>query len=117
MWQDPEAVDRLRERLDIAGTDLINLGGRLRAEGLSDEELRAVRELGDALRAGLTGNPELVEAEFRALVNLAEQWELKLRRAEGAEPSAVRTEAPAQAAQGFEDIVAEYYRRLSRTRP
>ena len=117
IWQDPEAVDRLRERLDIAGTDLINLGGRLRAEGLSDEELQAVRELGDALRAGLTGNPELVEAEFRALVNLAEQLELKLRQAEGAEPSAVRTEAPAQAAQGFEDIVAEYYRRLSRTRP
>jgi hypothetical protein len=117
IWQDTEAVERLRERLDIAGTDLINLGGRLRAEGLSDEELRAVRELGDALRAGLTGNPELVEAEFRALVNLAEQLELKLQQVEGAEPSTVRTEAPAQAAQGFEDIVAEYYRRLSRTRP
>jgi hypothetical protein len=117
IWQNPEAVDRLRERLDVAGTDLINLGGRLRAEGLSDEELRAVRELGDALRAGLTGNPELVEAEFRALVNLAEQLELKLRQVAGAEPSAVRTEAPVQAAQGFEDIVAEYYRRLSRTRP
>jgi hypothetical protein len=117
LWRNPEAIERLREQLDVAGAGLINLGGRLRAEGLSEEELRAVRELGDALRSGLTGNPELVEAEFRALVNLAEQLELKLSQGAGSEPSAVRTEAPAQAAQGFEDIVAEYYRRLSRSQP
>jgi hypothetical protein len=84
---------------------------------LSDEELRAVRELGDALRGGLRGNPELVEAEFQALVNLAEQLELRLQEGSGAQTSTVRTEAPVQAAQGFEDIVAEYYRRLSRGTP
>jgi hypothetical protein len=114
VWQNPEAIRRLREELDTAGSDLINLGARLRAEGLSDEELRAVRELGDALRAGLTGNPELVEAEFRALVDLAEQLELKLQQGDGAAESTVRTDAPVQAARGFEDVVAEYYRRLSR---
>jgi hypothetical protein len=114
IWQDPATIERLREQLDSAGTALINLGQRLRAEGMSDEELRALRELGDALRAGLTGNPELVEAEFRALVNLTEQLELALQERENAEAAAVRTEAPAQAARGFEEIVAEYYRRLSR---
>jgi hypothetical protein len=113
-WQDPETIEQLRERLDSAGTDLINLGARLRAEGMSDEELRALRELGDALRQGLTGNPELVEAEFRALVNLTEQLELALQERQNVETAAVRTEAPAQAARGFEEIVAEYYRRLSR---
>ena len=114
VWQDPEAVESLREELNTAGNELINLGARLRAEGLSDEELRAVRELGDALRAGLTGNPELVEAEFRALVDLAEQLELRLQEDGAGAETAVRTEAPVQAARGFEEIVAEYYRRLSR---
>jgi hypothetical protein len=115
VWQDPRTIEDLRERLDAAGTDLINLGARLRAEGMSDEELRALRELGDALRQGLTGNPELVEAEFRALVNLTEQLELALQEQQNVEAAAVRTEAPAQAARGFEEIVAEYYRRLSRS--
>jgi hypothetical protein len=115
VWQDPQTIEQLRERLDSAGTDLINLGARLRAEGVSDEELRALRELGDALRQGLTGNPELVEAEFRALVNLTEQLELALQERQNVETAAVRTEAPAQAARGFEEIVAEYYRRLSRS--
>jgi hypothetical protein len=114
VWQDPATIEQLREQLDSAGTNLINLGQRLRAEGLSDEELRAIRELGDALRAGLTGNPELVEAEYRALVNLTEQLELALLAEQDAATAAVRTEAPAQAARGFEEIVAEYYRRLSR---
>jgi hypothetical protein len=118
IWQNEEAVDRLREELSDAGSDLINLGARLRAEGLSDEELRAVRELGDALRAGLRGNPELVESEYQALVNLAEQVELRLQAGAGNNrESAVRTEAPVQVAQGFEDSVAEYYRRLSRDAP
>ena len=115
VWQDPQTLSQLRERLDSAGTDLINLGARLRAEGMSDEELRALRELGDALRQGLTGNPELVEAEFRALVNLTEQLELALQERQNVESAVVRTEVPAQAARGFEDIVAEYYRRLSRS--
>lgn len=116
-WRDPQAIEQLREQLGIAGSDLINLGARLRAEGLSDEELAAIRELGDALRAGLRGNPELVEAEFQALVDLADQLELRLREGDSQSETAVRTEAPVQVAQGFEDVVAEYYRRLSRSNP
>lgn len=114
IWRDAEAVDRVRQQLNDAGSDLISLGARLRAEGLSDEELRAVRELGDALRAGLRGNPELVEREYQNLVNLAEQVELSLKSGGDASETAVRTEAPTQVAQGFEESVAEYYRRLSR---
>ena len=116
-WQDQDAVDELRDRLGDAGRDLLTLGAQLRAEGLSDDDLRAVRELGDALRAGLNGNPELVEAEFQALVNLAEQLEIQLQAEGAVEESVVRTQAPAQVAQGFEEVVAEYYRRLSRATP
>jgi len=91
------------------------LGSRLRTEGLTAEELEAVRRLGDALRGGLTGNPELIEQEFLAMLGLVEQLELQLAGSElGSDESGVRTEAPAQVAQGYQDAVAEYFRRLSR---
>jgi hypothetical protein len=114
-WNDPEAIENLSEQLGIAGNELINLRARLRGEGISDEQLRAVQELGDALRAGLRGNPELIEAEFQNLVNLTEQLELQLRADGDTSETTVRTEAPSPVAQGFEDTVAEYYRRLSRS--
>ena len=115
IWNDPALIQALNERFDVAGQDLIDLGAALRNSELSAEELAALRELGERLRAGLRGNPELLEAEFLALVNLTEQLELSLQAEPGAEGSTIRTEAPAQVPQGFEDPVAEYYRRLSRT--
>ena len=63
-----------------ASRELLTLGNELRAQGLTEEELRAVRELGEALRGSITGNPELIEREFQQLVNLAEQLELRLAR-------------------------------------
>jgi hypothetical protein len=114
-WQNPETIEQAREQLTDASRELLTLGNRLRGEGLTDEQLQAVRELGEALRGSLTGNPALVEQEFRALVNLAEQLELKLGGANNSEGSAVRAEAPAQIAQGYEEAVAEYFRRLSRS--
>jgi len=39
---------------------------------------------------------------------------LELRDASGGRSAAVRTEAPVPIARGYEDAVAEYYRRLSR---
>ena len=104
----------LGERLGEAGRNLLVLGSRLRAEGLTAEELAAVRRLADALRGGLTGNPELIEQEFLAMLNLVEQLELQLAQsASGTEESGVRTEGPAQVAQGYQDAVADYFRHLS----
>ena len=112
---DANSQAELEARLDEAGRDLLVLGSRLRAEGLTAEELEAVRRLGDSLRSGLTGNPELIEQEFLAMLGLVEQLELQLaENALGAEESGVRTEAPAQVAQSYQDAVAEYFRRLSR---
>ena len=57
-----------------------------------------------------------IEAEFRQLVNLADQLELRLAENAGdAQRAAVRSQAPTQVAPGFEESVAEYYRRLSRS--
>jgi hypothetical protein len=110
------AIDEVRQQLNDSSRELLTLGNELRQQGLSDEELRSIRELGDALRGSISGNPELIEQEFRQLVNLAEQLELKLAAADAtAERAAVRAQAPTQVAPGFEEAVAEYYRRLSRS--
>ncbi len=118
-WQDPERLEEAQQRLESAGNELLNLSNQMRAQGLTEEQMRAVRELSEALRRGLPGggaNAELIEREYRALVNLLERTELDLRSASGASSSAtVRTGAPAPVVRGFEDAVAEYYRRLSRT--
>jgi hypothetical protein len=116
LWDNPDAIDQARQQLNDASRELLTLGTELRDQGLTDEELRAVRELGDALRGSITGNPELIEQEFQQLVNLAEQLELKLAAGgDAAERAAVRAQAPTQVAPGFEDAVAGYYRRLSRS--
>src|SRR5690606_12440240 len=112
-WENPETVQQAREQLAEAGRDLLTLGSRLRSEGLSEEELQALRELGDRMRSGLRGNPELIEREFRAIVDLAEQLELSLAAQSNAERASVRAEQPAQAAPGLEAQTAEYYRLLS----
>ena len=116
---DPQARERLEAELQAAGSDLLALGTRLRADdALTAEELAAIRQLGDALRRGLTGaNQALVEQEYLAMLNLMEQLELQLTygsdSAEG--ELAVRTEAPAGVAAEYEEAVAEYFRRLSRS--
>ena len=115
---DPQMRERLEAELQAAGSDLLALGTRLRAEdALTAEELAAIRQLGDALRQGLTGrNEALVEQEYLAMLNLMEQLELQLTSSESAEgETAVRTEAPAGVAAEYEEAVAEYFRRLSRS--
>ena len=112
---DASSQAELEDSLQEAGRDLLTLGSRLRTEGLTDAELEAVRRLGDALRGGLTGNPELIEQEFLAMLGLVEKLELQLaQNAIGVDESGVRTGAPDQVAQGYEEAVAEYFRRLSR---
>ena len=114
---DPQLRERLEAGLQAAGRDLLRLGTRLRAEdALTAEELESIRRLGDALRGGLGGNPELIEQEYLAMLNLMEQLELQLTYGESADgETAVRTEAPAGVAAEYEEAVAEYFRRLSRS--
>ena len=121
-WNNPENVEQARQQLQDASRDLLTRSADLlRGDGqnnrkLSDEEIKAVRALGDALRGSITGNPALIDQQLQSLVNLTEQLELKLASGtNGGERAAVRAEAPAPAAPGFEEAIAEYYRRLSRS--
>jgi hypothetical protein len=120
-WNNPENVEQARQQLQDASRDLLNrsadlLKGDTQGRKLSDEEIKAVRALGDALRGSITGNPALIDQELQGLVNLTEQLELKLASGtSGAERAAVRAEAPVPPAPGFEEAIAEYYRRLSRS--
>ena len=115
---DPQARAELEAELQAAGRNLLALGTRLRAEeGVTAEELEAIRRLGDALRSGLNGGTAaLVEEEYRAMLDLMEQLELQLAYDEfGDGDNAVRTEVPAGVAAEYEEAVAEYFRRLSRS--
>ena len=115
---DPQMRERLEAELRATGSNLLTLGTRLRAEdALTAEELEAIRRVGDALRRGLNGSNEaLVEQEYLAMLNLMEQLELQLTFGEpGDGETAVRTEAPAGVATEYEEAVAEYFRRLSRS--
>ena len=117
VWQNPDNVQQARDQLTDASRDLLTLGSRLRDQGVSEEELKAIRELGEALRAGLNvgGNPDLLEQQFQRLMNLTDQLELRLTASnDKGERAAVRSQAPPQIAEGYEDAVAEYFRRLSR---
>jgi hypothetical protein len=120
-WNNPENVEQARQQLQDASRDLLTRSADLlRGDGqnrkLTDEEIKAVRALGDALRGSITGNPALIDQQLQSLVNLTEQLELKLASGtNGAERAAVRAEAPAPPAPGFEEAIAEYYRRLSRS--
>ena len=113
----PQLQERLEAELQAGGRDLLSLGTRLRAEdALTAEELEAIRRLGDALRSGLGGNPELIEQEYLAMLNLMEQLELQLTAGDSVNgETAVRTEAPVGVAAEYEEAVAEYFRRLSRS--
>ncbi|HUL81306.1 MAG TPA: hypothetical protein VL131_04145, partial [Gammaproteobacteria bacterium] len=114
LWQNPQTVQQARDQLSEASRELLTLGSQLRNQGVSEEELKAIRELGEALRAGLGGNPDLIPSEFQKLVNLTDQLELKLTANDNGERASVRSQAPAHVTEGFEDAVAEYFRRLSR---
>src|SRR5207248_679729 len=78
---DPE--QQARQQLQDASRDLLTrsadlLKGDAQGRKLSDEEIKAVRALGDALRGSITGNPALIDQQLQSLVNLTEQLELKL---------------------------------------
>ena len=95
--------------LALAGCSYLpgaNLGGTFTAENY----------LGTSI--GGTGFDASLAREYQALVDLADQLELQVRAA-GADQSeaSVRTEVPTQLVRGYEDAVAEYYRRLSRAEP
>jgi len=61
------------------------------------------------------GNPEMVEALHAKVLNDVDKLELQLRRDPNQpQDDQVRTASPAAIPAGYEDAVAEYYRRLGK---
>ena len=57
----------------------------------------------------------MLEQEYLAMLSLVEQLELQLTTGGyGFGESAVRTQTPINISQEYEDVVAEYFRQLSR---
>jgi hypothetical protein len=111
----------LSDQLGAAGNQLLTLANGTRTEGLTPDDIRAIRELAAKLRGGLNGslNAATLDRESQALADLVDKVELQLRKGQGdeTEVAAARTAEPAQVAKGFEELVAEYFRRLGRTNP
>jgi septation ring formation regulator EzrA len=59
------------------------------------------------------GNPEMVEQLHTEVMSGVDKLELQLRR-DGAESGQVRTDKPLTVPPGYQEAVAEYYRRLGK---
>ena len=106
-----EDLQRLREKRLL----------ELQAQQNQAEDVRRVQQEAEAQKQALLRRILTPEARQR-MTNVrivrpeyAEQLELQLRAENDDGESAIRAEAPSPFAPGYEDAVAEYYRRLSRT--
>ncbi len=61
------------------------------------------------------GNPAMVEQLHTQVLNDVDKLELQLRRNSDDQPGQVRSGNPATVPAGYQDAVAEYYRRLGKT--
>jgi hypothetical protein len=74
-----------------------------------------IREMQRLDPSRFPGNPALVEQLHTQVLASVDRLELQLRRqAEGEQPGQVRSGDSLPRPQGYEDAVAEYFRRLSR---
>ncbi len=77
-----------------------------------DELAKAMQQL-DPSR--FPGNPAMVEKLHTKVLNDVDKLELELRRTgDDGQPGQVRTAKPQTVPPGYEDAVAEYYRRLGK---
>ena len=112
---EPAVRDRMERALEAGIADIPTLAQQLRMTREFDpseiSELRNfARELGDGR---FLGNPELLEQEYRKMLALLEQIEVKLRRqVELDDKEEVRAIVSEPVPESYRDAVAEYYRRL-----
>lgn len=115
----PEVAERMERALEDSLAEVPRLAGSAREQREFDpsdiEDLRNfARELGDGR---FRGNPELLEEEYRKMLAMLEQLEVKLRRqVELDDKEEVRAIVSETVPEPYREAVAEYYRRLGRTR-
>ena len=116
---DPEALQRMESALREGAAQVPRLGQRLRSNAEFDprdiaELRRFAEELGDGR---FSGNPALLQEEYRKMLALLEQLEVTLRRqVELADKDEVRAIVSEPVPELYRDAVAEYYRRLGGAR-
>ena len=112
---EPAERDRMERALEAGIADIPRLAQQLRTTREFDPreiaELRDfARELGDGR---FLGNPELLEQEYRNVLAMLEQIEVKLRRqVELDDKEEVRAIVSEPVPESYREAVAEYYRRL-----
>ena len=112
---EPAVRDRMERALEAGIADIPGLAQQLRTTREFDPseiaELRNfARELGDGR---FLGNPELLEQEYRRMLAMLEQIEVKLRRqVELDDKEEVRAIVSEPVPESYREAVAEYYRRL-----
>ncbi|MDE0127756.1 MAG: hypothetical protein OXN97_24580 [Bryobacterales bacterium] len=115
----PDVAERMERALEESLAEVPSLARSGRAQREFDpkdiEDLRNfARELGDGR---FRGNPELLEEEYRRMLALLEQLEVKLRRqVELDDKEEVRAIVSETVPEPYREAVAEYYRRLGRAR-
>ena len=75
-----------------------------------------VKEMQKLDPARFPGNPEMVEALHDKVMNDVDKLELQLRRDPSSPQDQVRTGKSPDVPAGYQDAVAEYYRRLGKSR-
>jgi hypothetical protein len=103
--------------------DLQQLRQQLRSEGapgtneLTQDVDRLIREMQQIDPSRFPGNPQLIESMRSQVLPALEQLELQLRRQiEKDTAGQVRTGSSGKVPAGYSEAVAEYYRRLSKTK-
>ena len=88
---------------------------------LAQSDPAALKEVQDLIRemqrldpSRFPGNPALVEQLHTQVLSSVDRLELQLRQDGGAQSSEARTGKPASIPPGYQDAVADYYRRLSK---
>ncbi len=117
--QDPIVRERMERALRDSIAEVPRLARRGRAQGEFDsrdiaELRRFAQDLGDGR---FRGNPALLEEEYRKMLALLEQLEVKLRRqVELDDKEEVRAIVSETVPEPYREAVAEYYRRLGGAR-
>ena len=90
---------------------------------LAKNDPAALKEIDDLVKSmqkldpsRFPGNPAMVEKLHTQVLNDVDKLELQLRRnTDDTQPGQVRTSKPPVVPPGYDDAVAEYYRRLGKT--
>ena len=112
---DPATRERMEQALESSLAEIPRLTRELRAtEAFDPQDVFALRQFARELGDGrFSGNPILLEREYREMMALLEQLEVQIRRqVELDDKDEVRAVVAETVPESYREAVAEYYRKL-----